>query len=191
MYFAFLRSPLGYHDTFVCCVIFFFYLNKFIHLKGILCKTMWPALWFCKNCHWIWEACLQETYNLIITVNNSFWGLQFSPMLCRQLWKSWVTQEVVLLLQSKIEWKWYIQIEKMVKQGIPMHQNELFAFVRGQPKDDRNPRLIWLKADAKRKVKFRKVLRSTSPSWNFFPRNILLRKGGGGKMNVHSFWPIA
>ena len=36
---------------------------------------MWPALWFCKNCHWIWEACLQETYDLIIMVNNSFWGL--------------------------------------------------------------------------------------------------------------------
>ena len=75
----------------------------------------------------------------------------------------------------------------MAKQGIPMHQNKLSAFVRGQPEDDRNPRLIRLKADVKRKVKFSKVLRSISPSWNSFPRNILLRKGGGGEDECSQF----
>lgn len=48
-------------------------------------------------------------------------------------------------------------------------------------KDDRNPRLIWLKADAKRKVKFRKVIEVQAPRETSSPETFFSEKEVGGR----------
>lgn len=78
-----------------------------------------------------------------------------------------------------------------------IHQKKSFMFVTVNPKDERNPRLIWPKADAKRKVKFtiilafRKALRSASPHETSSPEIILFSEGERWMFRVAGLEPRA